>query len=94
MEYEELIERIIKLFETTKYAVLATSNKDGVVTASQMCLVNDGLTLYFQTDKSFEKIKNIKENPNVAINMGAFYFKGIANMVGHPSTNMAFINKI
>ena len=40
-----------------------------------MCLINDGLTLYFQTDKSFEKIKNISENPNVAINLGVFLFQ-------------------
>lgn len=94
MEYEELIEKIIKLFESTKYVVLATSNKDGVVSASQMCLVNDDLKVYFQTDSSFEKVKNIKENPNVAINIGTFYFKGTAKVIGHPLSSSTFIEEI
>jgi len=85
---------IEELLEKTKYVVLATSNKDGVVSASQMCLVNDGLKVYFQTDINFEKVKNIKDNPNVAINVGAFYFKGIANIKGHPTNNPVFIEKI
>lgn len=94
MKYEELITRIENVLENTKFAVLATANKEGIVSACQMCIINNGLKVYFQTDSTFEKIKNIKENPHVAITVGAFYFKGIAKIVGHPTTNSDFIEKI
>lgn len=94
MEYQELLEKIEKVLKTTKFGVLATANKEGVVSTAQMCIINDGLTLYFQTDNSFEKVQNIKENPNVGINLGTFYFKGSATIVGHPTTNAKFIELI
>ena len=94
MEYEELINKVEKLLTNTKFVVLATANKEGVVSACQMCIVNDGLKVYFQTDSTFEKITNIKENPHVAITIGAFYFKGIAKIVGHPTANSDFIERI
>ena len=59
-----------------------------------MCMVNDGLKIYIQTDIRFEKIQNIKENENVAINIDAVYFKGIAKIIGHPSTNRLFVEKM
>ena len=94
MLYSEIEKRIIKVLEKTPTCVIATANKEGVVSAAQMCLVNDGLKVYLQTDKTFEKVKNIKDNPNVAINLGAYYFKGIAKLSGHPSSNKMFIEKI
>jgi len=47
MEYKKIIERIIELLEKTKYVVLATSNKKGVVSASKVSIVNDDLKVYF-----------------------------------------------
>lgn len=94
MEYNQLIEKILSVFNATKFCTLATSNKNGDISASQVCLINDGLTLYFQTDKSFEKIQNIKDNSNVAINCGAYYFKGKASIEGHPTKNANFIKLI
>lgn len=94
MEYAEIEQKILKLFENTKFCTLATASKEGVVSASQVCLVNDGLDVYVQTDKTFEKVKNIKENPNVAINCGAYYFKGKAEIVGKPTNHNKFIEKI
>lgn len=94
MLYKDIENQILKVLENTPFCTLATANKEGVVCASQMCLINDGLTAYIQTDKTFEKIKNIKENPNVAINCGAFYFKGFAKILGHPTENPLFIEKI
>ncbi|MDR2933839.1 MAG: pyridoxamine 5'-phosphate oxidase family protein [Rickettsiales bacterium] len=94
MEYERAIDKILKLFEITKFATLATADKNRIVHACQMCLINDGLTIYMQTDKTFEKIKNITENPHVAINIGAYNFKGIATVIGHPMENTLFIEKL
>lgn len=91
MDYNYLIERIEKFLSLNKNAVLATANKDGVVTASMMCMVSLGSKVYFQTCKSFEKVKNIKENPNVAITVNHVYFKGKARIIGHPTSNPTFI---
>ena len=92
--YNDLIEKILTKLKNTKFVVLATSDKEGNVSACQMCLNNEGLDLYFQTDSSFEKIKNIKENNKVAINMGTFYFKGKATILGRASENEKFVNMI
>lgn len=94
MTYENMIEKLLNLFNATKFCTLATANNKGEVSASQICLINDGLTLYFQTDKTFEKIQNIKENNKVSINCGAFYFKGKATIEGHPTNNLKFIELI
>lgn len=94
MEYELLFQKIINLLSKTDYVVLATASKDGIVTASQMCVIADGTTLYFQTDEKFEKAQNIMENPNVAITIGNVYFKGQANIIGHPTENQFFIERM
>ena len=94
MDYIQLENKIINVLDKTLFCVLATANSDGVVCATQMCLVNDGLKVFIQTDKNFEKVKNIKENKNVAINCGAYYFKGVASIKGHPTENKIFIDKI
>ena len=59
-----------------------------------MCIVNKGLIVYFQTDKTFEKIRNIQENNNIAFNIGAYNFKGKAKIVGKPIQNDDFIELI
>ena len=91
---EEAIKRIDNLIKNTKFVTLATSSKDGIVSTAQMCIVNKGLKVYFQTDKTFEKIKNIQENENIAFNIGAYNFKGKAKIVGKPSENKEFIELI
>lgn len=94
MNLNEQLSKIKLILENTKFCVIATSNKEGVVSASQVCLVSDGLKIYVQTDKTFEKVQNITENPHVAINVGPIYFKGIAKIVGHPSSNPKFVELI
>lgn len=94
MEYKKIIERIVELLEKTKYVVLATSNKKGVVSASKVSIVNDDLKVYFQTDKRFEKIQNIKENENIAINIDSIYFKGNAKIIGLANNNKMFVKKM
>ena len=94
MNYSDVEKQILDILEKAPFCVLATANKQGVISADQMCLVNDGLKVYIQTDSTFEKIKNIEENPNIALNVGAYSFKGVATIVGHPSTRPIFIEKI
>lgn len=92
--FNEIVADIERVLGNAKFGVLATASKTGVVCASQMCLINSGLTVFCQTDNSFEKIQNIKENPNVAINLGSYYFKGTAKILGHPTINNEFIEKL
>lgn len=94
MKYKEIESKVLQILEKTLFCTLATANKNGIVSTAQMSLINDGLTVYLQTDKTFEKIENIKENPNVAINCGAYNFKGIAKIIGHPCDNTQFIENI
>lgn len=91
MEYLELISRIERFLSLSKNAVLATSSKDGVVSASMMCMVFYDSKVYFQTCDTFEKTKNIRENPNVAITINNVYFKGQAKIIGHPKDNQTFV---
>lgn len=94
MEYKEFEKLVLRVLDKTLICVLVTADKNGVLTADQMCLVSDGLKVYIQTDKTFEKVKNIRQNPHVAINCGAYCFKGLAKIVGHPTKNPAFVEKI
>ena len=93
-EYQNLINYTIKVFAKTMFATIATSNHNGDISASQITIVNDNLDLYFQTDKNFEKIKNIGENNKVAVNFGNVYCKGIGKIVGHPLDNETFITQL
>lgn len=94
MNWNETLLKIEKILNNAKFVVLATANKEGIVSASQMCVINDGLKVYFQTDSKFEKVKNISENPHVAINFGSTYFKGKASLIGHPTKNIDYVEKL
>ena len=94
MDYQEIENKIIDVLEKTPFCIVATANKKGEISTAQMCLINDGLTIYLQTDRTFEKIKNLSENNNIAINCGAYNFKGKAKILNHPTLNKIFIKKI
>ena len=66
LDYNKLAEEIIKNLEKIETIVLATYDCDHV-TARTMNLVNNGLTIYFQTSKNSEKGKQILRNNNVAM---------------------------
>lgn len=94
MEYSDIEKKCIAVLENAHFAILATANKQGSVSTAQMCLINDGLTFYMQTDKKYEKVRNILENPNVSINCGAYSFKGTAKILDHPNNYDHFIEKL
>lgn len=94
MEYTYLFARIEKFLSLNKYAILATASKDGIVSASKMCMVFIDSKIYFQTCKTFEKVRNIEENPHVAITINNVYFKGQAKIIGSANSNSIFVKKI
>ena len=94
MKYDVAEENILCILENSSYCVLATANKQGVVSADQMRIVNDGLKVYIPINKVFESIENVKENPNVCLHFGPFSCKGVANIVENPSDSRKFFQLV
>lgn len=63
---EDKKEHIVDYLSRRKFLTLATSNKKGEPLAHPIAYVNIGPIVYFSTNKKSRKVKNIKENPNVA----------------------------
>lgn len=62
------IEKASEYIEKTKFAVLATTGKDGVPTVRTLgSFANDGLKVYFSTGKKTAKVEQIESNPNVTL---------------------------
>lgn len=68
----ELKETIIKYMEGHNICTLATSKED-VPHASTVEYANDGLTLYFFTSPTSQKIAQIKTNPKIALTIDEDY---------------------
>lgn len=83
ISYDILKEEAIQFLGAQKFLVLATSSNDRV-TARTMGFVNKGLTIYFQTDRNFLKVKQIEQNPNVALCGANVQIEGIAKIKNHP----------
>ena len=66
---EELEKEIIDYLSKKHPCSLATCSKDGIPRISVVDYKNDGLNLYIMTEGG-AKLKNIKENNNVAIGIG------------------------
>jgi general stress protein 26 len=94
MKYNEIVDRIVTMLGKTSHATLATADKNGIVSARSMAIVNEGLKVYMQTDRKFDKVKDIKENPNVAISFPCYSFKALAKIIGHPCDNKMFVEKL
>lgn len=94
VEIKEIEKQVADILENTNICVLATANKGGVINADTMCLINNGTRAYLQTDKNYDKVKNIKDNPNVAITIGNHSFKGVAKVLSHPKNYPWFIEKM
>lgn len=93
LDAAELENEITAVLKKEKDLVLATCSK-GRVTARTVSHVNIGLDILFQTDKGFQKVEQIKENPKVAICVGNLQVEGTAELSGHPSQpwNQEFYN--
>ncbi len=92
ISYDILKDEAIKFLEAQKFLVLATSSHDRV-TARTMGYVNKGLAIYFQTDRNFLKVKQIEQNPNVALCGSNVQIEGVAKIRNRPfdKSNEEFI---
>ena len=92
LDYAVLEEEIIKLMENTQTMTLATCSENKV-TARSMAIVNDGLTILFQTNGLSEKIRQLTVNHNVAFATGNVQVEAIAQITKDPRVLQTFIEK-
>lgn len=69
--------------------VLSTSVHD-VVTSRMMSIIVLDKKMYFQTDKTFRKYNQLKENPNVSICIDNIQIEGYCEEIGRPDEHIAF----
>lgn len=94
IDFEKLKVEVMELLRSKNVAVLATSSSDRV-TARSVSYVIINSRIYFQTDKTFLKYKQIIKNPNVALCIDNIQIEGNAKIKGHPfnEENRAFIEE-
>ena len=90
LDYAALTAEITGKLEDNQNITLATC-ADGKVTARSMAIVNDGLTIMFQTVGYSEKMRQIKANPNVAFSSGNMQIEAVARVASDPGEITAFV---
>ena len=70
--------------------MVLSSSDGGKVTSRMMSIVVVDGVLYFQTDITFRKYSQIKNNPQVALCIDNIQIEGICEECGHPMDNRAF----
>jgi len=93
LDYAQVKNEIIEHLNDTNHLVLATSSNDRV-TARTVDFANDGLTLFFMTWEYNKKVRQIKENPQVAMCINEIQIEGKAEILGKPTkgSNAAYID--
>lgn len=71
--------------------VLSTSLND-IVTSRTMCIIVLDEKLYFQTDKTFRKYRQLKGNSNVSLCIDNIQIEGYCEEVGIPLESIGFSN--
>ncbi|MGC9394626.1 MAG: pyridoxamine 5'-phosphate oxidase family protein [Anaerolineae bacterium] len=88
LEYESLKNELLQALEKNKVWVLATSDGSRV-SARSMSIVHDGLDIYFQTSRHFDKYAQMMQNSNVALCCSNVSIEGVASDVGSWEDNPA-----
>lgn len=89
INFERLREEAIDFLQANKHMVLATC-ADNRVTARTVSIINDGLKIFFQTDRDSVKYQQIEQNNNVALAYGNIQIEGKAQITCHPLENSYF----
>ncbi|MCH3963354.1 MAG: pyridoxamine 5'-phosphate oxidase family protein [Clostridium sp.] len=94
INFSLLEKEIFNLLDDKRVMVLATSCNDLVTAGSMSCVIIKN-KIYFQTDKTFLKYRQILENPNVALCVDNVQVQGVASIKQHPflGENREFIDK-
>ena len=91
MEYKEAYENFYKELGESKKMVLSTSLND-IVTSRMMSIVILNKKLYFQTDRTIRKYRQLKANSNVSLCADNIQIEGHCKEVGTPLENAEFTN--
>ena len=81
IQFETLEKEILNVFKKQDIWVFATAAGNRV-TARPVTILNEGLTVLFQTDGKSEKAAQIRENPNVALCRDNIQYEGVAEIFG------------
>ncbi len=73
--------------------VLSTCADNRVTSRAMSVVVIDG-KFYCQTDDRYLKCKQIQANPNVSLCVNNFSVEGECRIIGHPSANGFFVEKM
>ena len=91
IEFEKEYMRFWEEFGEGKKMVLSTS-LDNIVTSRMMSVVAINGRLYFQTDCTFRKYRQLRANGNVALCIDNIQIEGKSIEIGHPKDNIDFCN--
>lgn len=89
--FEEEYLKFWQEFGKSKKMVLSTSLND-IVTSRTMSIINLNNILYFQTDHTFRKYDQLKNNIHVALCIDNIQIEGSCNEIGKPIENEDFCN--
>lgn len=81
--------KLLDEFGKGKNMVLSTSDNNRVM-SRMISIVQINCSFYFQTDKSFRKYSQIKNNHFVALCIDNIQIEGICEELGHPINNQDF----
>ena len=87
-KYSDLMDQ----FGTSKKMVLSTAEKN-IVSSRMMSVIQINGKLYFQTDKTFRKYRQIVQNPSVALCIDNIQIEGRCREIGRPLENNEFLQK-
>ena len=88
--FQERYQRFWEELGSGKVMVLSTS-LNGIVSSRSMSIVILKEKLFFQTDCTFRKYRQLMENPHAALCAGNIQMEGICREVGTPQENEEFI---
>ena len=82
ISFESFKSEIVSILEKNRTWVLSTSLNDEVSSRS-MSIINEDLTIYFQTNECYVKDNQMKNNPKVALCYSNISIEGVAEPIGN-----------
>ncbi|MBN1468284.1 MAG: hypothetical protein JW924_06130 [Fusobacteriaceae bacterium] len=82
ISYEIFINEILNVLEKNKIWVLSTSFNNEVSSRS-MSIINENLTIFFQTNKCYVKDSQMRQNPKISLCCNNISIEGIAEPIGN-----------
>lgn len=89
--FEDACQKFWQEFGKAKKMVLSTS-LDDAVTSRMMSVIHRNGKLYFQTDCTFRKYHQLKNNPRAALCIDNIQIEGVCNEIGNPVEHAEFCN--